>query len=257
MKWRVRCVVPACLLLLLVNGLPVAAEPGEATAWRAGDVVIDGSLGEWNLSAPITIREAAQVIIGQNFWSGPEDGSADFFVMWDDAALYLAAMVKDETPYMYREGFPPAEADTISLFISTSPAADRQRTAYASTDFRVLLIIDGYDFWTAIDRDMVVDNTGFESVGMYGYEQVLEGYEVAVVEVDGGYVLEARLPLAALANSQLLALAPAAGTSVGFDIELIDVDMPCPGVGVAALAWTGSEAIVASPAEWGVLRFGE
>lgn len=228
----------------------------EATAWRISDgITIDGDLGEWNLSSPIVLDDASQLIAGANFWEGPEGLSGTFYLMWDANNLYVAAVVSDDGPYMAREGFPPDQADAIGIFISTSPEADPERSAYESTDFQVMFVVDGYSYNTGLYRDAVADQKGIETAGIYGYEQIFDGYEVATVETDDGYVYEAKFPLSNLANDEIPVLQPRAGVSIGFNVELVDIDMPCPGVACTILAWTGTEAIKISPAEWGVLHF--
>jgi len=257
---RRRTTVAAAVLVLSVicgiGGFSADDATSEAIAWEAVDgITIDGDLSEWDLSSPVVLDRAAQLIRGANFWDGPEGLSGTFYFMWDAENLYIGAVVMDDAPYMYRMGFPPDQADSIGIYLSTSPEADASREVYEASDFRVLFIVDDYDFNTGIDRRMVSESKGIESLGMYGYEQVFEGYEVAITETDTGYVFEAKFPLRNLANDQIPVLVPAAGLSIGFDVELVDIDMPCPGVACTVLAWTGTERITSSPAEWGVLQF--
>jgi len=228
-----------------------------ATCWRApsSGVVIDGVLSEWNTSSAIVIASKTQAVRDANQWTGPEDLSAEIYLMWDEANLYLAAQVRDDTPFMYREGFPPELADSIGLYFSTNPSADPARAAYDSSDFRAVLIVDNYYFNTGIDREMVADKKGIETAGDGGDEQVLKGYECAVTEIKGGYVFEAKIPLSNFANDRLPVLKPEDGVSIGFDLDFNDLDFPCPGVATTVMAWTGDMDIRTSPSEWGSLVF--
>lgn len=227
-----------------------------AVAWQVGDqITIDGSLEEWNKSAPIAISKTSQLIIGGYLWGGSYDLSATVYLMWDADHLYVAAEVWDDVPFTARPGFKPDEADSIGIYLSTNLDADRNRERYEPTDFRILIMTDEFEFYTAIDRDMVQAPNGIETVGMYGDEQVIEGFEAAVVATPRGYVLETKIPFAALASDLLPKFVPEAGTKVGFDLELNDIDMPCPGVGAKTLAWVGTSNIRTNPSEWGTLIF--
>ncbi|MCS7216469.1 MAG: hypothetical protein NZ924_02075 [Candidatus Bipolaricaulota bacterium] len=233
-----------------------AGQALEAIAWRApGPVVIDGALNEWITSDPIIIKDAKQAIVAPYLWGGSLDCSVTVYVMWDEENLYIAAEIFDDVPFTARAGFRPDEADSLGVYLSTNPQANPVRKHYEATDFRILLMIDGYEFNTAIDRDMLTDPKGIETAGMYGDEQVLSGYEAAAVPTKRGCIFEAKIPFKALSNEQIPVFVPRDGVKVGFNIEINDIDMPCPGIGAKTLAWTGTEAIRQNPSEWGVLIF--
>lgn len=240
--------------LLVILGL--AGQAAEAVAWRApGPVVIDGVLDEWITTDPIVIKELNQAIIAPYLWGGSLDCSATVYVMWDEENLYIAAEIFDDVPFTARAGFRPDEADSLGIYLSTNPEANPARKKYEATDFRILLMIDGYEFNTAIDRDMIPDPKGIETAGMYGDEQVLAGYVAAATPTKRGCVFEAKIPFKALANDQIPVLVPKEGMKIAFNVEINDIDMPCPGIGAKTLAWTGTEAIRQNPSEWGVLVF--
>lgn len=228
----------------------------QVIAWKAPDTLsIDADLGEWNMSTPLILDRAEQLVRDANQWDGPADLSARVYFMWDQEHLYLGAEVTDDTPFMYREGFPPDMADAIVLFFSTDAAADPSRTSYDKTDFRVTLIIDDYYFNTGIDRDMVRDTGGLETRGDGGDEQVLEGYEYAVQEISGGYIYEAKISWANFANNQIAVLVPTKGMVIGFDFAMYDLDFPCPGVATVSMVWTTSGTGSENPSTWGTLIF--
>ena len=246
------------LLLAVAAGISAVAQEGtaEAIAWLASDgITVDGNLEEWIQTAPIELNDASQLIRGANFWDGPEGLSGTFYLMWDAGYLYVGAEILDDSPFMYREGFPPDQADSVAIFLSTDPHADPERTEYASSDFWILLIVDGYAHNTGINRDMVADPKGITTVGMYGYEQVLEGYEAMSVETEDGCIFEAKIPWAALASEEIPVLEPTTEMMLSFNASIVDIDMPCPGISSTMLAWTGSESVLTSPFEWGILRF--
>ncbi len=243
-------------LVVLLGLVGVGQERPEAIAWQVTTpITIDGSLEEWNKSSPVIISKTSQVVLGGYLWGGSYDLSGVIYIMWDAENLYIGAEIQDDVPFTARPGFKPDEADSIGIYLSTNPTADPSRKVYEPTDFRILLMTDGYDFYTAIDRDMVKDPMGIETGGMYGDEQVIEGYEAAVVGTKRGCVFEAKIPFAALASERIPKFIPNSGLKVGFDLELNDIDMPCPGVESKSMVWLGSAAIRTSPAEWGILIF--
>ena len=245
-------------IMMGMAGPPIAAYQGEsALAWKAADgIIIDGSLEEWNRTSPISLKLEQQVFRDANQWFGETDLSADVYVMWDLDNLYLAAEVKDDTPFMYREGFPADLADSLVFYIGLDSASDSERTSYAPTDFRVLLILDDYLFNTAIDRSMVSDTRGFESIGEYGDEQALSGYEAVIEPVDReSYIFEAKIPWSNFSNDHIPVFEPADGLTVGFSVELNDLDFPCPGVATPGICWTGSGECIDNPSQWGELMF--
>lgn len=222
------------------------------------EVVIDGSLDEWNLDSSADVTEKEQLVRDEGQWTGPEDLNLNVYAMWDEENLYIAAKILDDTPFMYREGFPPDMADSLVVFISTDPTADPERTEYAAEDFRITMVIDDYYFNTGIDRDMIADDKGFESIGADGDEQVLDGYECAVEEIDGGYTFEAVIPWSNLSNDEIPVFVPEAGMVTAFEIGMFDLDFPCPGVATARMQWAGNSMDVdTDPSMWGTITFTE
>ncbi len=251
------------VLILLLISLPALAPRTLAyreqvvEAWQVTDaIVIDGKLEDWNLSSPIVLDRAEQVFRDANQWFGETDLSARIYVMWDDANLYIAAEINDDTPFMYREGFPPDMADSIVLYFGTDSASDPNRASYVSSDFRVVLILDDYYFNTAIDREMVEDKAGITTIGDYGDEQALEGYEAAINAVGKEvYVFEAKIPWSNFASEELPLIKISDGLEIGFNVEMNDLDFPCPGVATPGISWIGSGQSSTDPSHWGKLIF--
>lgn len=250
-------------ILLLTVGLcfytgAMAYSDQQVTCFKAAaGVQIDGDLSDWNTSAPAVINQDSQVIRDIGQWTGPEDCSAEVYLMWDENNLFLAATIMDDTPFMYREGFPPDLADSLVLFLSTDEGADPDRTAYAANDFRLTMVIDDYYFNTGFDREMVADKRGFETLGADGDEQVLNGYQSMVAEIEGGYIFECMIPLANFANDEIALLTPKAGMKLGLELSMFDLDFPCPGVATARIGWSGSADIDTNPSLWGTVVFAE
>ena len=257
------------MLLLGMSTSALAYTGKNLEAPKAGEVVIDGDLGEWDTTKCIRIDSEGQIIDQIEHWDGAEDCAMELYAMWDEANLYVAMKIFDDTPLVYREGFPLDELDAIILFLSTDPAADPARTEYAATDWRIVQSADKYkndfDFFNYIDRDMIADPKGWETQGEYGDELVFEDFEGAIADMEGGIIWESRISLAELSNDQIPALVPAAGAVIGFDCSILDVDLPCPGIHSLRMQCSAelegrdrspeAYAVDTNPSLWGTLTF--
>lgn len=259
------CVLHRCLfmgmlvLCLMLGSATVLAEQPSAIAYMAQTpLTIDGSLEDWRLDSPIVIEEEAQVIRDLTFWQGATDLSCKVYVMWDEANLYLAVDVTEDTPFGAIEMLPLDGEDNFKLYISTDPAADPARTAYGTNDFLLYLIPDNQYWDTAFDRSMVEKdlNQRFVSKGMEGGENVLEGYEVAAQLTSVGFIYEAVIPWSNFANDRIPVYTPAAGDTISFNFAITDISYPCPGTEyIPQMAWTGDVNINTDPSLWGRLTF--
>lgn len=233
-NWAKRAAALALSLGMMICAASTASAytANELVAPRAKDVIIDGKLDEWDLSRSLKINAENQITDQIEHWDGEEDCSVELYAMWDEENLYLAADIKDDTPFVYREGFPLDELDAVIIFLSTNPDADPERTAYEATDWRIVTSVEDYygDWFNFVDRDMIEDNLGYETQGEYGDELVFEDLEAAFTRTETGAVYEIRLPLHNLSNDQIAQLIPAVGMTLGFDFSILDVDLPCPGI---------------------------
>lgn len=257
-KGRLSTSIFIVLLTLCLCVGALAYSDNTVTAYKAaGEITIDGDLTEWDTSSAIAANTESQVVRDVGQWTGPEDCSFEVYVMWDEDNLYLAATILDDTPYMYREGFPPDMADSLVIFLSTDADANPARTAYTATDFRLTQIIDDYDFCNGIDRDMITDNLGFETIGEDGDMQVLEGFQCAIADIEGGYTYESVIPWSNFSNENIAQLTPESGMTIGFECAMFDLDFPCPGVATVRMEACGSEEADSNPSLWGTLTFVE
>ena len=227
------------LILALVFTLSLATSAMAYTdqvleAPKAKDVVIDGDLSEWDTSKSLKINTEGQIIDQIEHWDGEADCSMETYVMWDEENLYIAMKIMDDTPLVYREGFPLDELDAVIFFLSTDPDADPGREEYTATDWRIVQSAYGYkgeyEFFNYIDRDMIADTKGWDTQGEYGDELVFDDYEAAIADIEGGFIWESKIPLHNLSNDSIPQLKPEAGMTVGFDFSVLDVDLPCPGI---------------------------
>lgn len=230
----VRKMMTLMLALLFMLGIATSAmaynDDMKLEAPRAKDVVIDGDLSDWDTTKNVKINGLNQIVDQIEHWDGEEDCSMEAYAMWDEENLYIAVKIMDDTPFVYREGFPLDELDAMIVFLSTNPDADPERTAYEATDWRIVQSTDEYDFFNYVDRDMIADNQGYETQGEYGDELVFDDYEAVTVETDNGLIWESKIPLHNLSNENIAQLLPEAGMTVGIDFSVLDVDLPCPGI---------------------------
>ena len=78
MRIMKKAIIGAGLLITCLGIVSVSAfaEEKMATAYRAENPVsIDGTLDDWNLSSPIKIEDASQIIRDEDFWMGENDVS--------------------------------------------------------------------------------------------------------------------------------------------------------------------------------------
>ncbi|MBQ2951988.1 MAG: hypothetical protein IJE07_00360 [Clostridia bacterium] len=256
----------ALALALCMLGCCAYAETAEATqptatAHKAVDVVLDGSLNEWNLNDPIVLNDITQLVRDYHFWNGPDDLSAKVYIAWDETYFYIGADVTEDSIFGAIEMLPLDGEDNFEVYLSTDPTADPARTEYGVNDFKFFLIMDG-EYWdTAFDRSMVPkDNRQrFISKGMDGGENVLEGYEVATTQTTTGFIYEAKIPWECFSNRNIPVYTPAVGDTVNFNFLITDISYPCPGTEyIPQIAWTGSKAAIdTNPSSWGRLTFAD
>ena len=224
----------AALMLAGCLSAAFAYTDGNLQAPKAENVVIDGNLTEWDTQKCLKINTQNQIIDQIEHWDGEADCAMEVYAMWDEANLYIAMKISDDTPLVYREGFPLDELDAVIFFLSTDPDADPARTAYTASDWRIVQSAYGYkneyEFFNYIDREMIADDKGWSTQGEYGDEVVFDDYQAAIVKTDGGIVWESKLPLHNLSNQSIAQLIPQAGMTIGFDFSVLDVDLPCPGI---------------------------
>lgn len=265
MKKMIRNLFVLALAVSMLLGMAMAeiteATQPVATAHKAANIVLDGSLDEWNLNDPIVLSDVTQLVRDGHFWNGPDDLSAKVYIAWDEEYFYIGADVTEDSVFGAIEMLPLDGEDNFQLYISTNPADDPARTEYATNDFKVFLIMDG-EYWdTAFDRSMVPkDNRQrFISQGMDGGENVLgDGYQVAAVQTTTGFIYEAKIAWSCFSNRNIPVYTPAVGDTVNFDFLITDISYPCPGTEyIPQIAWTGTAAIDVNPSQWGRLTFAE
>ena len=196
---------------------PVTGEPLVIDCFRGTPSTIDGNLSDWNLEAltPAVLDVEGQLNTGQASWSGPEDCSGEFYLLWDDENIYIAVVVKDDKLSMTKSGGDIWNADAVEIFFSTLNAVGGHDEHYQ------------YGF-NANNQKYIWDAMGGPTGGALDY------MEVASVETPDGYICEV-----SIAHGQITPLDFSVGNTIGFhpvidDTEDIDREIQ--------ITWTGREA---------------
>ena len=185
---------------------------GTVTCYRAPTAItVNGSLSEPGWNLNKTITKTS---------IGTPNNTATFGVLWDNTNLYIGAKVLDAS--LRTNGTDYWNADAIEVFID---ANNNKLSTY-----------DGYD------------NQFTKTYGQSGvYSRVaISGLQHAWMTITGGYTIEFAIPWA-----QLGITAPAAGTSIGFDVSNDDDDS---GTGRSSQAvWNGTGNNYLTTASFGTL----
>jgi len=165
------------------------ADPaGVVTCFKApGTITIDGVISEtgWNLNKSVTKATV-----------GTPNNTTTFGVLWDNTNLYIAAKVLDANLFSTQSTAANFwNDDAIEIYID---ANNNKSTTYDGQDNQ---IIEAYN------------QTGIFS------KLSISGLQHAWAAISGGYTVEVAIPW-----SQLGITAPAAGTSIGFDLGNDDDD---------------------------------
>jgi len=185
------------------EGTPAAICPA------TGPVTIDGDLAEFAGAAPIVIDGSNPKRVfnrPDGAWTGNRDLRAEMKMMYDAENLYIAVTVTDDT---IRNGHGPHEvskADCVEIFLCSDPALTdkyRGKVGVRSADRKLTLTPTSAD-----GKPLVVS-------GM----KALAEAEIACVRRPGGYILEARVPLAAVNGA-----AWKTGDKLRFEVSLHDAD---------------------------------
>lgn len=196
---------------------------------------IDGSLSDWDLSSPITMKDISFFKEGLD-WKGLQDLSGSAYMMWDNAYLYLAAKVTDANPLVnYKQKQDIWNGDGIEVVMSTDPSADPDRTTFSSSDYQI-----GFGTGNGKDNPPTIWN--------WQRHRTPNGSEIVAKKTKDGYILEAKIPWEFFRG-----FVPAKGTRIGFDIAFDDADYSKERE--KQFIWNGDYYFYKDPSVWGMLEF--
>lgn len=175
-------------------------------------------------------------------WTGPDDLSATLRAVCTKTDLFLLIEVRDDV-CMHEAGRPFWVGDSIELFLDTDLESDPDEKRYSDDD-RQLFLLPFYDGvkWSVVSRG---PGQPYPSGG-------LEDLELASRQVEGGYVVELRIPLGTLHP-----LRPNAAGEIGIDLALNDVDTPGADATESYITLSGRQDLYTDPTRFARLSIGE
>jgi hypothetical protein len=200
------------------------------------EVIIDGDLSEWSHVKPVTLDDEASVDLGVDDWQGVSDLSARIYLMWDEAYLYLAVMVKDDKPLKNIKSRGEVwNGDGIEIAIGTNPDADPNRTSFDNGDYQICFAVrPGNGNWS------------------FTLQRPIEAIETKLIELKDdleGYIMESKIPWSEL-NFK-----PQAGMELKFNIALNDADKTQ--TRETQMVLSGYQDFYEDPSQWGWLVLSE
>lgn len=211
------------------------AQDGAVATYASAAPVVDGDLDDWP-DGP-TIRSAYRVYAFDG-WDGSSDMDATWRLSWDEARLYVAVHVVDDTHVQTQEGLFIYQGDSLELQIDINPEAGATRVNPATTQ----IILSPGDFGAI--PSSAARFRGTEA----GALEHTPGHsiDVAARQAPDGYVLEAAIPWANLN------LTPSAGMRLGVALNANDNDTP--GAARQEVMQSSAEGrTLTNPATWGAL----
>jgi hypothetical protein len=201
---------------------PTTGESLVIDCLRGTPGAIDGDLSDWNLEAmtPAVLDTAEQLGSGQDSWSGPEDSSGEFYLLWDDVNIYMAVVMKDEKLSMNKTGGDIWNADAVEIFFATTDADAAHSWTNPTIHYQY-----GFN----------ANNQKWNWCNMDGPGQSVPDYlQIASSVTADGYILEASIEY-----GQMLSLDFSAGNTIGFHPVFDDTDN---GDAELQMSWTGRAA---------------
>jgi len=171
-------------------------------AKASAPVKIDGDLDDWkdvDVSRPVVIGEADCVHKASAHYQGPSDACAAVFLKWDDANLYLAAVVTDDVVRNTHQGGSGLQNGDGILLCLTSSIPPKDAPDKVKYDY--CYILTPGDFKKVKPQLQLVQGVGGTQAQM------------AARRTRHGYRLEVALPLEYLPK-----LKPAPGKVVGLEV---------------------------------------
>jgi hypothetical protein len=201
-------------ILLISSFGAYAAAKKEASIFKApGEVTIDGKLDDWRLvdDKSVIIDDSKMVIDGGDKWGGPKDLSGKVYFMWDNTALYIAALVTDNEPMVntFNDNY-IFQGDSVEIYFSKTNAA---KPSFTRDDYQFGLStgVNGKNalIWIWDSNGMKNGNSNSRA----------KDSAIAVAKTDDGYIIEAKV-----AWSNFEGYTPKPGAKVGLTVTLNDFD---------------------------------
>jgi lysophospholipase L1-like esterase len=217
-----------------------------ASCKRAGKPIkLDGKLDDWDMSAPLTLKEPDQRVWGVVSWA--RDGHyAAAYTCYTPDAWYFAIAVNDAYVRCLPEPRNSVSRDCVELCLDLRPAEEKKVKpwiGYAPSKPQVYQYVLTP---TTKETPMALALMG------NGDRKMLDGVTIASAPTKVGYIIEVRVPAAHFPGGVL-----APGLSVGFDFAAINVDRQDNYLTAVEFRWSGSNGSAFSTREFGTLTMAE
>lgn len=169
------------------------------------NIIIDGMEDE--IFKSVAVENVDKTIIGTPV--SQDDFSAGFKGLWDETALYMFVNVTDES--LQSGGELTWQDDAVEFYID---ADNSKNETYGENDFQFRFS------WNSTTPEETKHNA-------------IDGIEYIMVEVESGYVLEAKIPWS------LMGVTVEENSFIGFDLHINDSDVS--GVRDTKIAWHSTQ----------------
>lgn len=206
----------------------------------ANPIQLDGKLDEWDKSAPMFLGRPNQMVWGVMSWPRDHFG-ANTYATYDNEAFYFGIDVQDP---VVRGGANPrfvVARDCVEVCLDLRSEADRKENPqFTYVGQRQVSQLIAAPATNEVPQAMLYIGNGDATF--------IAGATIASSVTSLGYQLELRLPKKNFTGAQL-----AAGTQVGFDFAVVNVDRDDNYLEATSLRWSGSTASSFSTREFGTL----
>ncbi len=204
---------------------------------------IDGKLDDWITACPLPLVGRNQLsVTDQSYAWTPANLNGVAYLMWDEANLYVAVQMLDDTHHEAGTGETVIQGDSLILaFDPTNRGPEAQQKAFA---YYVSSAVPGGGSGVHTIYRPEAYSGGLRTGHLFRDSSV---YEMAIGRDDGGCTYEIRIPWAELGGVQ-----PAFAGKFAFSVQLNDNDGGGP---AAHMNWGGGIAPAWRPADFGVVTF--
>ena len=107
--------------------------------YRTNEIIIDGSLADWQSSSILNIKNKNHVVyqINQKRWQGASDLSAEIRFLWDNDGIYLAFDITDNDISQSYTGHQMVTGDHIEVWFDIDYKTDEGKAYLNEDDFQL------------------------------------------------------------------------------------------------------------------------
>lgn len=201
--------------------------------WDGQLQVKNGEVLDRIRAVPVYLNSLTSVVEAGRV-SHPDDLSGVLYTTWDEAHVYVAAIISDDQIVTQHEGADIWQDDCVELWFDCRHDAVT-RTLFQDDEYQV-----GFSPNSQYRNQPVVWAWRNPKA-----EAVVKAAQVASTMISGGYIIEAAIPWSSLQGCQ-----PATGKMMGFNVSIVDKDEDQLWT---HLTWSGQ--LHSDPSQFGHLYF--